>query len=431
MIETKRFIIRKFLRSDASMMFTNYVTNAEVTKYLTWYPHKTLDDTIKYLEFVLSTHQNNFAIVDKNNHQVIGSIANVSENADFTICEVGYCLGKNYWNQGIMTEVLTAYLDYLFNQRHYEMVTAKHHCENLQSGRVMIKAGFKYDGVSDELTEKFGWVNIYNYSINKEDYQMFKIISSISNKFKINIPRFTTIKQLTNYLETNGFLVKPITLINDKKFCITYQDNVCVIPTINENLITYYFIAKQVAYKQLYQIQNDFISKNQLSIFTYSELPIEYVLVQLLKKYQLTISFAESCTGGLMASKIINIAGASDIIKESYVTYSEEAKQKILGVRKETLNKFTVYSKEVAIEMAKGLKKNTNANICVSITGLAGSSVRNLNDGTYDACIIIDINRKVETISFRKVECGTRNSVRNKQANYIFYKIIKYLEKYN
>ncbi len=428
MIETKRFIIRKFIRSDASMIFTNYATDQEVTKYLTWYPHESINDTIKYLEFVLSTNQNNYAIIDKTNNQVIGSIANVSENADFTLCEVGYCLAKSYWNQGVMTEVLTTYLDYLFNKRNYEIVTAKHNVDNPASGRVMVKSGFKYTGISDELTEKFGWISLRNYSITKEEYEMFKITTNINAMFKLVVPRFTDIKQLTRYLEDNNYLVKTISLLNNNDCNLKQVPNVCILSMTNENIITYYFVSKQSDYQLLNHLLDDFMVKNRKLVIIQSDLSIELVLVQLLKKHHLTISFAESCTGGLMASKIVNIAGASDVIKESYVTYSEDAKHRILGVRKETINKFTVYSKEVAIEMAKGLKRISNADICVSITGLAGSNIRNLNDGTYDSSIIMEVNKKIEVITFRKVESGTRNSVRNKQVNYVFYKIIKALE---
>ena len=155
---------------------------------------------------------------------------------------------------------------------------------------------------------------------------------------------------------------------------------------------------------------------------------IEQALVKLLKKNSLTISFAESCTGGLMASTVINISGASDVLKESYVTYSNEAKHKILNVKNKTIEQFTVYSKEVAVEMARGLATISKANVCVSITGLAGGATVNSSDGTYDACIIINYNSKEYIISFRKRELGKRNDVRKRQVNYVFYRIISALK---
>ncbi len=95
-------------------------------------------------------------------------------------------------------------------------------------------------------------------------------------------------------------------------------------------------------------------------------------LVKLLKKKNLTISFAESCTGGMLSSELVNVSGASDVFSESVVTYSNEAKMKYLGVLKETLDEFGAVSKETALEMAKGIKRLANSDIGVSITGIAG-----------------------------------------------------------
>ena len=139
-----------------------------------------------------------------------------------------------------------------------------------------------------------------------------------------------------------------------------------------------------------------------------------------------TISTMESCTGGYIASSITNIPGASEILKFSAVTYSNEYKIK-MGVSSEIIDKYSVYSKEVAYEMAKGLSIITKANVCVSITGLAGSNIPNANDGSYNSCIIVNYKNKEYVYEIYKNEKGSRNDVRNKQANYIFYKIIQIL----
>ncbi len=97
----------------------------------------------------------------------------------------------------------------------------------------------------------------------------------------------------------------------------------------------------------------------------------ELVVSKLIKKgYK--ISFAESCTGGLAASRIIDVSDASKVLNESYITYSNEAKSKILNVKKETLDEFGAVSKEVALAMAQGLYKVTSSDVCISITGIAG-----------------------------------------------------------
>lgn len=150
---------------------------------------------------------------------------------------------------------------------------------------------------------------------------------------------------------------------------------------------------------------------------------VEKTLVELLLKNNMTISFAESCTGGMLASTLINVSGSSNVINESYVTYSEEAKMRILGVSKETLNKYTVYSSEVAEEMAEGLKKVTHANVCASVTGKAEDESGICK---CDYCIIVNDSKVLENVSF---QCS-RNQVRTMQTKHIMNRIIEILRGY-
>lgn len=150
---------------------------------------------------------------------------------------------------------------------------------------------------------------------------------------------------------------------------------------------------------------------------------VEKTLVELLLKNNMTISFAESCTGGMLTSTLINVSGSSNVINESYVTYSEEAKMRILGVSKETLNKYTVYSSEVAEEMAEGLKKVTHANVCASVTGKAEDESGICK---CDYCIIVNDSKVLENVSFQ----GSRNQVRTMQTKHIMNRIIEILRGY-
>ena len=99
---------------------------------------------------------------------------------------------------------------------------------------------------------------------------------------------------------------------------------------------------------------------------------LEEEIVSLLKKYQYTITTAESCTGGLIAGTLINVPGVSSFLKEAYITYSDEAKEKLLGVKKEIIDEFTVVSAETAEAMAVGGANAANTDICISATGIAG-----------------------------------------------------------
>ena len=99
---------------------------------------------------------------------------------------------------------------------------------------------------------------------------------------------------------------------------------------------------------------------------------IEEKIAKILIDKNLTIATTESCTGGLLSSKLTDVSGSSAFVHLNFVTYSNEAKHKILGVSDETLEKFGAVSEECSIEMAKGLHKVTHADICVSTTGIAG-----------------------------------------------------------
>ena len=95
-------------------------------------------------------------------------------------------------------------------------------------------------------------------------------------------------------------------------------------------------------------------------------------IVKLLTKKKLTVSFAESCTGGLLASSITSISGSSKVFNMGLVTYSDNAKVKLLKVPKKTISKFGAVSYETCISMVKSLSKISKSNISISITGIAG-----------------------------------------------------------
>ena len=99
---------------------------------------------------------------------------------------------------------------------------------------------------------------------------------------------------------------------------------------------------------------------------------IENDVAKILIARGLTIATTESCTGGLLSSKLTDVSGSSAFVHLNFVTYSNEAKMKILGVRKETLENFGAVSEECSYEMARGLHSATGADICVSTTGIAG-----------------------------------------------------------
>lgn len=99
---------------------------------------------------------------------------------------------------------------------------------------------------------------------------------------------------------------------------------------------------------------------------------LEDEVVAQLKEKGLSVTTAESCTAGLVAGRIMNVAGASAVYGEGYITYSNEAKEKLLGVSHETLERYGAVSRQTAYEMAKGAAKAAGAEVSLSVTGIAG-----------------------------------------------------------
>lgn len=115
--------------------------------------------------------------------------------------------------------------------------------------------------------------------------------------------------------------------------------------------------------------------KERFGDYIYSTLEtesLEDVVVKLLSSLKLTLSTAESCTGGLIAGRIVNVSGASDVFNEGVITYSNEAKEKYLKVRHETLKDYGAVSFETAKEMAEGAMNNLHSHTSIAVTGIAG-----------------------------------------------------------
>ncbi len=108
-------------------------------------------------------------------------------------------------------------------------------------------------------------------------------------------------------------------------------------------------------------------------IFTTDEaVSLEMAVIQLMQENKLTLTTAESLTGGMLTSRLVNVPGASSVLKQGIVTYSNKSKRKYLGVKRGTLDKHGAVSEQTAKEMAKGGAALTKTNVCVSLTGIAG-----------------------------------------------------------
>ena len=149
-LETKRLILRRFRLDDAEDMYRNWASDPEVTRYLTWPCHSSPEATRGLLEQWAERYADgsvfNWAIEFRAAQQVIGNIAAVKLNEEIGSAEIGYCLSRRYWGQGIMPEALIAVMRYLFDEAGINRIAAYHDVNNPKSGRVMEKAGMKYEG---------------------------------------------------------------------------------------------------------------------------------------------------------------------------------------------------------------------------------------------------------------------------------------------
>ena len=145
-------------------------------------------------------------------------------------------------------------------------------------------------------------------------------------------------------------------------------------------------------------------------------------LAQKLIEKNLTISGAESCTGGMIISELVGFPGISAVLNESYVTYSDEAKIRILGVSPKTLKQYGAVSSECVKEMAEGLKRISGANICFAVSGIAGpdGGTPEKPVGTVFYAVLFDDNILVWKEQFS----GSRNEIRKKSAEAVLNRIL-------
>ena len=133
-------------------------------------------------------------------------------------------------------------------------------------------------------------------------------------------------------------------------------------------------------------------------------------LVKITNEKKITLSTAESCTGGLIAAAITEIPGSSSVFHRGYVTYSNLAKQQVLNVQSHELEKFGAVSKEVASQMAMGAKLTSNVDISIAVTGIAGPSGGTVEKPIGTVCIALAFkeNIKVKDFLFK----GDRTEIR-------------------
>ncbi|ARC86365.1 acetyltransferase family protein [Clostridium argentinense CDC 2741] len=175
-ISTDRLLLRRFELNDAYDMFKNWANDSEITKFLSWKPHSSVEDTKEILGQWVNEYKDNniynWVIELKEIGEVIGSICIVKLDEKNYSCEVGYCISRMYWNKGIMSESLKAVIDYLFSEIEFNRIAAKHDTNNVASGKVMLKSGMKYEGTlrQVEIRDNKEFYDLAVYAILKNDW---------------------------------------------------------------------------------------------------------------------------------------------------------------------------------------------------------------------------------------------------------------------
>lgn len=149
------------------------------------------------------------------------------------------------------------------------------------------------------------------------------------------------------------------------------------------------------------------------------------VVIDFLKSHQLKLATAESCTAGLMATKLADIPGCGAVFERGYVVYAPEAKNDCLGVSFDTIDEYGLTSEPVAREMALGALRNSKSNMAIADTGAAEAEDEDLDGTVCFACALI-LDGREHVVSETKQFDGSRNQVRELAAQHGLLKIPEY-----
>ena len=174
-LETSRLILRRACAEDAEPMFRNWASDPEVTKYLTWPPHENMNVTRSIVSSWVESYQKedyyHWMIVLKETGEPVGSLL-ASCVGRVPSAHIGYCIGKNWWHHGIMTEALQTVIGYLFDEVGFSRIESMHDPNNPHSGAVMRKCGMTFEGThrkSDRNNQ--GICDASYYAILAEEYR--------------------------------------------------------------------------------------------------------------------------------------------------------------------------------------------------------------------------------------------------------------------
>ena len=208
-IHTNRLLLRKYRISDAKEMFENYASDERVTKYMPWKAYNKVSDVSSFLESAIREYEkaSTYHWAIEYEGKMIGGIS-ATVNDMRNNCEVGYCIGYDFWNKGITSEALAAIITFLFDEVGMHRIMAKHDIENPASGEVMKKCGMTYEG---RFTE---------YYLRHDGTYSDALVYGIVNE-KVNLESYKVVQQIAKHtIDYIKKIIKPgMSLIEIRKMC--------------------------------------------------------------------------------------------------------------------------------------------------------------------------------------------------------------------
>ncbi len=172
-LETERLILRRLSMSDAGDVFA-YASDAEVARHVSWKAHGTIEDSRAFLAAIIEQYHNGhvagWGVEHRADKQLIGTAGFMSWNIDHARAEIGYAIGRSYWNAGYMSEAVREIIRFGFERMELNRIEARCMVENIGSARVMEKCGMHYEGtLRQQMFVKGAYRDLKMYSILRDD----------------------------------------------------------------------------------------------------------------------------------------------------------------------------------------------------------------------------------------------------------------------
>jgi len=176
-LQTPNLYLRPFIAADVPKAYENWMSDDDVTEFLSWDTHRSPEETKRVIGSWLKEYEYGtmeWCIVLKRKEEPIGSIAAVQDFPEKRYCEIGYCIGKDYWGKGYMTEAIKAVTEYIFRNTDYLWIQARCDSENHGSRRCLEKNNYKMVAVFAQANERMGGEirTLYMMKIERKDTMM-------------------------------------------------------------------------------------------------------------------------------------------------------------------------------------------------------------------------------------------------------------------